>query len=89
MRYTSKLLPLAILWGLGISACATAPQPSPYRVQIPTLTARPIEYDVGAGEWIRCYRRDDALAIVIELKAACLALGGTDDDCQSHLVPPP
>lgn len=83
MLWHLKLRRLAILSTLAISACATAPQPSAYRVQIPELTARPIDIQGGDGEWLRCYRRDDALAIVIELKAACLALGGTAEQCQT------
>jgi len=83
LRSHSRLMLLVILWLLGSSGCATAPQPSPYRVEIPQLQARPADYQLGEGEWYRCYRRDDAQAIVIELKAACLANGQTPEECQT------
>lgn len=83
MRSRSRLRLLLILLLLGSSSCATAPEPSSYRVQIPILQARPTDYQVAEGEWMRCYLRDDALKIVIELKTACLALGGTPEQCQT------
>ncbi len=83
MRLHSKLQRLGILWLLASSACATAPEPSPYRVEIPALVERPTDYQVEEGVWLRCYRREDALALIIELKAACLALGGTPTQCQT------
>lgn len=67
----------------GISGCATAPKPSPYRVAVPILHAIPTDYQIEEGIWYRCYRRDDALAIVRELKAACLAHGQTPEECQT------
>jgi hypothetical protein len=83
-RLGTKLRLLLILLLLGSSGCVTAPQPSSYRVQIPILQARPTDYQVAEGEWMRCYRRDDALQLVIELKTACLALGGTPEECQTE-----
>lgn len=76
-------LTISLIGGL-LSGCATAPRPSPYRVAIPELQAHPTDYQVGA-EWYRCYRRDDAIALVQELKAACLATGGTPEACQTVL----
>lgn len=78
-----RLTRLAILMLLMISGCAPAPAPSPYRVAIPILEARPSDYQMAEGIWYRCYRREDAQAIVIELKAACLALGGSPEECQA------
>jgi hypothetical protein len=80
---------LMILWGMLISGCGTAPHPSPYRVEIPILRAIPTDYQLAEGEWYRCYLREDALALGIELKAACLALGGTEVQCQIHSRPDP
>jgi len=89
VRYSSKwMLPLT-LWGLVSCGCTPAPTPSPYRVQIPTLHAIPTDYQLAEGEWVRCYAREDALALVIELKAACLALGGTNEQCQIRSRPDP
>lgn len=82
-RSNLRLKRLAILMLLMISGCATAPAPSPYRVTMPVLEARPSDYQMAEGGWYRCFRREDAQAIVIELKAACLALGGSPEDCQT------
>ena len=77
---------LAILWLLATYGCATEPGPSPYRVEMPILSSRPTEFQVG-GNWYRCYAREDAVALVIELKAACLALSGTPAQCQTEATP--
>lgn len=79
----SKLRQAAILMLLMISGCETVPGPSPYRVTLPVLEARPTDYQMADGIWYRCYQREDAQAIVIELKAACLALGGSPAECQT------
>lgn len=83
----SKRWRLAILMLLTISACAPAPHPSPYRVTMPVLEAQPSDYQMADGIWYRCYRREDAQAIVIELKAACLALGQSPEECQTVKEP--
>lgn len=84
MRYGSNWLRLGILWGLASCGCVPAPGPSRYQVTLPELTARPTDYQFAEGEWYRCYVREDALALVHELKAACLALGGTSQHCQTE-----
>ncbi|MGH2368517.1 MAG: hypothetical protein ACRDI2_09965 [Chloroflexota bacterium] len=67
--------------------CATTPGGSSYRVTMPVLSAQP-----GEGT---CRHRDalesctflltrDYQAIVRELKAACLALGGSPEECQAE-----
>jgi len=76
-----------MMWGLVICGCTTAPGPSLYRVEIPELHAHPTDYQTAEGVWVRCYLRDDAVAIVTELKAACLALGGTPAQCQAEPAP--
>lgn len=83
MRHSNSRLWLGAILLLGISGCATAPGPSPYRVVIPILEAHPSDYQMDDGIWYRCYRREDAQALVIEVKAACLALGGTPEECQT------
>lgn len=82
-RLHSRRTQLAILMLLTISGCGTAPGPSPYRVTMPVLEARPTDYQMAEGIWYRCYRREDAQELVIELKAACLALGGSPEECQA------
>ena len=83
MRHLGLRLRLGAILLLGISGCATAPSPSPYRVTVPILQERPTDYQVAEGIWYRCYRREEAQGIVIELKAACLALGGSPEECQT------
>lgn len=77
-----------LIFAVAISGCATAPQPSPYRVEMPLLTMAPTDYQIEEGTWLRCYDRNDALAIIRELKAACLALGGTPEACQAAPLTP-
>lgn len=74
---------LLVLMAAAISACSLVRGPSPYRVTIPTLRAAPAEYEVG-GIAYRCYRKDDIIAVIRELKTACLALGGTAAECQTE-----
>lgn len=74
-------------WLAVISGCTTAPEPSPYLVQIPILHEIPTDFQAEEGIYYRCYRRDDALAIVRELKAACLAGGQTPEECQAVVKP--
>ena len=74
---------------LALCGCVKGQGPSGYQVRIPELQAQPTDYQIGDGVWVRCYLRDDAIAIVTELKAACLAAGGTIETCQAGLVPPP
>lgn len=83
MRHSSFRLKLGAILLLGISGCATAPRPSPYRVVMPILQERPTDYQMAEGIWYRCYRREEAVGMVIELKAACLALGGSPEECQT------
>ena len=76
---------LLVLLTVGVaSACAPITAGlSPYRVQVPLLHQSPSEYTVQ-GHTYRCYAVEDAEAIVRELKAACLALGGTAKECQTE-----
>jgi hypothetical protein len=52
-------------------------------VTVPILAERPTDYQMAEGIWYRCYRREEAIGIVVELKAACLAAGGTPEECQT------
>jgi len=54
---------------------------------MPTLRAIPSDYQIDDGTWYRCYLREDALAIVTELKAACLAHGQSAELCQATARP--
>lgn len=83
MRHLNLRRRLGTILLLAISGCATAPGPSPYRVTVPILQERPTDYQMAEGIWYRCYRREEAIGMVIELKAACLALGGSPEECQT------
>lgn len=66
--------------------CAKVAGPSSYRVQIPVLQAKPgavtCRHD-GILEPCTVLLSRDYEALVRELKSACLALGGSDKDCQT------
>jgi len=62
------------------------PDPLGYQVVIPSLKAIPQQYDCEVkGEPVvngcTALATQDFEAIVVELKAACIALGGERDDC--------
>ncbi|HEV8642265.1 MAG TPA: hypothetical protein VGV13_14300 [Methylomirabilota bacterium] len=66
--------------------CATPAGLSSYRVTLPVLQATPRELTCHLEEAeTTCVvmLRDDLRALVRELKAACLALGGSPGDCQA------
>lgn len=80
----------AILAGLLVSACAQTPGGSSYRVTIPSLTISPSYHDcwVVRGQALQTERcvelaEQDYHALVIELKAACLAFGQSPEECQA------
>ena|SRR3990167_10187992 len=81
---------LAILL-LVSSGCAQTPGGSSYRVTIPSLTISPSYHDCWvvrgqARQAARCVElaEQDYHALVIELKAACLAFGQTPEECQTE-----
>ena len=87
-RWCGKLGLLASLL-LSISACGTAPA-SRYTVEIPVLTVAPIYHEclirddaTGAKEPTECVTlvRSDYRQLIVELKAACLGSGGTEEAC--------
>ncbi|MGL4296249.1 MAG: hypothetical protein ACRCTG_11075 [Aestuariivirga sp.] len=48
------------------------------------LAERPTDYQMADGVWYRCFRREEAIGLVVEVKAACLALGGSPEECQTE-----
>ena len=75
-----------------ISGCASQGPAYRYRVAMPMMTVAPIYHDcwirddaTGKKEPTECVTlvRSDYRQIVIDLKAACLASGGTEKDCQT------
>lgn len=84
-RLGAALLSLAV-WA-GSSGCALTLHPWSYRVQIPELRAAPVELGCRVGgtpDICLLVLREDWEALVRELKAACLALGGTPRECQAE-----
>lgn len=83
----SKLvLGSALITGL-LSGCGKELRDSNYKVQIPLLQAVPTPGNCTFskyGDQRRCIilLEEDFEAIVQELKAACLALGGSPEECQ-------
>jgi len=77
----------AVVLAAGVSGCACVRTVPEYQVQIPTLTLEPLVYscetDAGPDVCITL-SIDDYDAIVRELKAACLALGGSERKCQAE-----
>lgn len=76
------LLPAAAL----TFGCARVAGPSSYRVTMPVLQAKPgavaCRHD-GLIDTCTVLLTRDYEALVRELKAACLALGGSPKDCQA------
>lgn len=75
-----------VVWAAS-SGCSQGLRSFTYRVEIPTLRARPLEIGCHLGdhpETCVVVLRDDWLRVVRELKAACLALGGSREECQAE-----
>ena len=83
-----RLLPLALLITGLVSGCSLARGNSSYQVQIPVPHALPktvrcvTEKDQTERDCVLILE-EDFDAIVRELKSACLALRGTDEQCQT------
>lgn len=59
---------------------------SQYRVTMPVLTSEPLDvicHVKGTLRGCTMLVTEDYQALVIELKSACLALGGTPNECQT------
>ncbi len=83
-----RLLLLALTAGV-LSSCAQAPCKSPYQVTIPTLQAAPVPLACLQGiQATNCLLvlEQDWKRVVRELKAACIAAGGSFEDCQAQAV---
>ena len=78
---------IVLIAGLA-SGCATALPGTAYRPSIPTLTMMPemgqCRFESRASRPCVVLAREDWEAIVRELKAACLALGGSPEACQTE-----
>ena len=78
---------MLLLMGLVLlSACDLMRAESAYRVSVPILMAHPLETKCilsGMESTCVCYVKSDAETIIRRLKAACLALGGNDEECQT------
>jgi len=87
MRWSARTL-LCVGVSVAVAGCGSgwsrARHPSPYLVMIPTMKAQPTEYACEvAGEPATCVSllASDLSELVIELRAACLALGGERAAC--------
>ncbi len=98
MHCNGKRMLSGILLALLICGCARAPASSTYKVQIPALTRAPKQHTCGVQDKITNERTGvscttlltaDYQQLVIELKTACLAAGGTDEECQTTPVEGP
>lgn len=70
-----------------LSGCAAWLPRGAYQVKIPTLAAPPRAYACQLNDQpATCVSvtQRDWRALVIELKSACLALGGSREDCQTE-----
>ena len=79
----SRLAYGLILAGL-IAGCSSLTPPSPYRVTMPQVRVR--LYDcptLGPGEQCAAVRLRELRELVIELKAACVDLGGSREECKA------
>lgn len=79
---------LLLVASAAISGCAAGRLPWSYRVRIPELRAAPIEVNcLLGGQPAECVLvlKPDWEDVVLELKAACLAVGGTPKECQAEL----
>jgi len=73
--------------GLGLMlltvGCSSRIPPSPYRVTMPQVRVRVYECPtLGPGEQCAAVRLRELRELVIELKSACIALGGDREKCQ-------
>jgi hypothetical protein len=88
-RYSGRWTLLLSLTAVLVSACATTPTGSSYKVQVPVLTARPLAVpctDKTGSHTCIVLLQDDYARIVRELKAACLANRQSVAECQASPV---
>lgn len=81
------MLLLGLMAGLGCTPKDKIVESS-YRVTMPVLVAPPLEHACRIGDLgevsCTCLATMDYQKIVRKMKAACLALGGTDVECQTE-----
>ena len=80
-----RALLLSLMAGLSFG-CASQVRESNYQVEMPILAAPPHHHNCTVNDMATictCFVKSDAEAIIRKLKAACLALGGTEDACQT------
>jgi len=80
-HWSGKLMLCLALTAVLTSACVTGLGQSVYQVRIPTLQAQPRVFECGDRVCIALIK-EDYEAIVLELKAACIASGQSDEACQ-------
>lgn len=92
LRNGKRVLWASLLLGL-ICGCATSPSPFRYSVTIPMLEVTPkvapCQLKDASGVIVaseRCVTlvESDLIELIVELKAACLALGNTPTQCQTE-----
>lgn len=89
LRCNGKLMLPLLLTAVALSACATRPTGSSYKVKVPTLAARPLVVpcrDNSGDHMCAVVLINDYTAIIRELKAACLANRQTPAECQVNPV---
>lgn len=78
---------MLLILALGLtSACGPTVAESSYKATIPDLSAHPQVHRCSVNELSTmcvCYVKSDAEQLIRRLKAACLALGGNDHECQT------
>jgi len=80
-RYKSSLLCLGILM-LSIVGCSSQIRQYQYRLNIPKIRVHIFECpSLGPGTRCASVRLDELRDLIIELKTACIALGGTREEC--------
>lgn len=78
-----------LLWLLTaalLSGCANKVVESSYHLTIPDLTVEPLRHRCTTPEgptMCKCFVEADINLLIRKLKAACVALGGTEDACQT------
>jgi len=69
--------------------CQSPVTSSSYKVIVPNLQVAPLRVKCSTPSGpatCKCFLESDANLIIRKLKAACTALGGTEDECQTNLT---
>lgn len=93
MRSRLKSGGLVLVLMLSLYGCGTKGPVSRYQIHPPMLTVAPIYHEcdirddaTGKTERSECVTllRSDYRQIILDLKTACLASGGTEQECQAN-----